>query len=45
MYGGVAHGGGLMLAAVELHLDHPRTSRRNIFRIGAPARIMELFKQ
>ena len=45
MYGGVTHRGGLMLAAIELHLDHPRTGRGKIFRIGAPARIMELFKQ
>jgi len=43
MYGGQSHRGGLMLAAVELHLDHPRTGRRKIFRTSPPARMMELF--
>jgi 23S rRNA pseudouridine1911/1915/1917 synthase len=45
MYGGLAHRAGLMLAAVELHLEHPRTGWPQMFRIAPPARMMQLFER
>jgi len=39
MYGGIASPAGLMLAAVELELDHPRTGKRMKFKIDWPAHI------
>jgi len=39
MYGGIAAPGGLMLAAVELELDHPRTGKRMGFKIDWPGHI------
>jgi 23S rRNA pseudouridine1911/1915/1917 synthase len=40
LYGGKPHAGGsLLLAAVELHVDHPRTGQRMIFHLDEPARM------
>jgi 23S rRNA pseudouridine1911/1915/1917 synthase len=39
LYGGTAHRQGLMLAAIQLQLDHPRSGRREIFRIPLPQRM------
>jgi 23S rRNA pseudouridine1911/1915/1917 synthase len=44
MYGGLPQRHGLMLAAIELQLDHPRTSQRKSFRIPAPQRMMRLLE-
>jgi 23S rRNA pseudouridine1911/1915/1917 synthase len=38
-YGGLPHPRGLMLAAVELQLDHPRSGKRVTCRIDTPARL------
>ena len=35
-YGGKSHRTGLMLAAVELAFDHPRTGKRMVFAAAAP---------
>jgi 23S rRNA pseudouridine1911/1915/1917 synthase len=39
-YGGLPHPRGLMLAAVELQLDHPRSGKRVTFRIDPPSRML-----
>ncbi len=39
VYGGKPATGGLMLAAVELSLDHPRTGERRTFAIDPPQRM------
>ncbi len=44
-YGGVPCAGGLLLAAVELELDHPATGRRMSFKAPWPARITEWINQ
>lgn len=42
IYNGKPDRAGLMLAAVELALDHPRAGRRKIFRIDPPQRMRKL---
>jgi 23S rRNA-/tRNA-specific pseudouridylate synthase len=42
VYGGKPDKSGLMLAAVELALDHPRTGKRQTFRIEPPERMTPL---
>jgi 23S rRNA pseudouridine1911/1915/1917 synthase len=44
LYGGTKHADGLMLAAIELRLDHPATGKREIFRIPLPDRLARLLK-
>jgi 23S rRNA pseudouridine1911/1915/1917 synthase len=39
MYGGLPHPDGLMLAAIELQIDHPRSNRRMTFQIDPPKRM------
>lgn len=39
LYGGKPHPDGLMLAAIELELDHPGTGQREVFQIPLPQRI------
>jgi 23S rRNA pseudouridine1911/1915/1917 synthase len=39
LYGGKPNSAGLLLAAIELQIDHPRTAKRMTFRIDTPARI------
>jgi 23S rRNA pseudouridine1911/1915/1917 synthase len=41
LYGGMAHRDGLMLAAIELQLDHPRSGRREVFRTPLPQRMVK----
>jgi 23S rRNA pseudouridine1911/1915/1917 synthase len=45
LYGGVEHPHGLMLAAIELQLNHPRTGRRETFQIPLPDRMTRLLKK
>jgi 23S rRNA pseudouridine1911/1915/1917 synthase len=45
LYGGRLHPGGLMLAAIELQLEHPHTGRRETFRIPLPDRLIRLLKK
>jgi 23S rRNA pseudouridine1911/1915/1917 synthase len=40
-YGGLPHPAGLMLAAVELQLDHPHSGKRITFKIDPPARMRD----
>jgi len=42
LYGGKPHKAGLMLAAVELRLDHPSTGQRSEFRIELPERMVDI---
>lgn len=42
MYGGTPHQAGLMLAAIELALDHPRTGRRICWGIDMPDAMKKL---
>lgn len=42
LYGGVSNPAGLMLVAIELALNHPRTGRRQTFRIDVPDRMTPL---
>lgn len=44
LYNGRPHASGLMLAAIELHLDHPRTGKRKLFKIAAPAPLATLIE-
>ncbi|MGA3066998.1 MAG: RluA family pseudouridine synthase [Tepidisphaeraceae bacterium] len=39
LYGGLPHRNGLMLAAVELQIEHPLTKKRMVFRIDPPKRM------
>ena len=36
LYGGKSNSAGLLLAAVELQIDHPKTGRRMTFQIDPP---------
>jgi len=45
LYGGMKDPAGLMLAAIQLQLNHPRTGRRETFQIPLPDRMTRLLKK
>lgn len=45
LYGGAPHPAGLLLAAVELSFEHPRTAERRTFQLPLPPRLRNFLKR